>query len=948
MLLSIDYGVPMLPLAFDADTPAGQNTHVSLQAALQHLVDHAPAMVWMTDAADNCVYLNHPGFCCAGQIYGKGLAQWQPFIHPDDAPAVCAHLTQAKALRQEYRVEYRIVKSDGGVRWMLGTGTPKFTPAGEYDGYIGTIMDVSKEHHAFERLAKSEAEYRLLAENTSDLICHCDTEGTYLYVSPSYGRELGLNPSELTGKCAFDYSHPDDVAVLQAEVQRQLDTREPGRVLDVRKRRLDGSYVWMGTKFQVLFDDKGEPTGSVSVSRDITAERDAGRELHRANEQLVTILESIGDAFFSLDKHWRVTYGNQKAAQFIGQARDPALGKYLWEVVPGIEHSTVFTHYERAMASGEAVFFEEYFELLDAWVSVRAYPHEGGLSVFFHDVTKRRQAEQAIRDSEQRLREMIALTPAGYMRTDGQGRVLDVNPALCQMSGYTREEFLGQEVRQFLPVCPMNGAMHVRHGASSGQGRETIIHHKNGHPVYVLANLTIKRDDKGDAVSLMAFVTDITERKQAERRLEELATHDTLTSLPNRVLVNQHLQSLLEEECVDEGLAVMFLDLDGFKEVNDSMGHASGDFLLREVARRLQGLMRSCDMVARLGGDEFVIVAPCEHGKFSASSVAERLLACLADPFLIEGHEVFVSGSLGICMVDDYARTKELLFQNADTAMYRAKASGPGQYCFFEHEMSVEAKLRMTLEHSLRHAVDRGEFELHYQPRVELKTRRLVGVEALIRWNHPQLGRVSPADFIPIAESKGLIVAIGQWVLQEGCRQMKLLMDKYQRPLHVSINLSAHQLKCQDLVEQVTAALCDSGLPPQLLELELTESALIDDVDQSARVLKQLKSYGILLSVDDFGTGYSGLSYLKRFPVDILKLDRSFVHNQPEGISSFDFIKAFVDMAHALKLEVVAEGIETEDTLQLLTNARCDEGQGYLFAKPLPLAELEHFLAALP
>jgi EAL domain-containing protein (putative c-di-GMP-specific phosphodiesterase class I) len=292
--------------------------------------------------------------------------------------------------------------------------------------------------------------------------------------------------------------------------------------------------------------------------------------------------------------------------------------------------------------------------------------------------------------------------------------------------------------------------------------------------------------------------------------------------------------------------------------------------------------------------------------------------------------------------------TKELLFQNADTAMYRMKASGRNGYRFFESEMSVEPKIRMTLEQSLRRALERNEFELHYQPRLDLKTMGIVGMEALIRWNHPQLGRVQPLQFIPIAEERGLIGSIGRWVLDEACMQTKRLMDKFGRPLRVSVNLSARQLKSRDILDQVSASLKKADLPHQLLELELTESAIIEDMDVSAGVLKELKKLGILLSIDDFGTGYSGLSYLRRFPIDTLKLDRSFVEQQADGISNFKFIKAFVDLAHALNLSVVAEGVETSETLQFLREAACDEAQGYLFAHPLPLAELEVFLSRLP
>ena len=329
-------------------------------------------------------------------------------------------------------------------------------------------------------------------------------------------------------------------------------------------------------------------------------------------------------------------------------------------------------------------------------------------------------------------------------------------------------------------------------------------------------------------------------------------------------------------------------------------------------------------------------------------SIAEKLLATLAAPIDIGHQEVIIGASIGISMFPDHARTKELLFQSADTAMYRAKAAGRNGYRFFEAEMTVEARTRMTLELSLRHALARREFELHYQPRIDLRAMSIVGMEALIRWNHPELGLVSPMQFIPIAEETGLIEGIGQWVLQEACLQNQRLMDKFGRALCVSVNMSARQLKCRAIVDQVAAALALAGLKPGLLELELTESALIENIEHTARLLKELKGLGVRIAVDDFGTGYSGLAYLRRFQLDVLKLDRSFVHQQDEDDQNFEFIKAFVDMAHALKLSVVAEGVETSETLQFLRKAACDEAQGYFLAKPLALAEFEAYLSRLP
>jgi diguanylate cyclase (GGDEF)-like protein/PAS domain S-box-containing protein len=453
-------------------------------------------------------------------------------------------------------------------------------------------------------------------------------------------------------------------------------------------------------------------------------------------------------------------------------------------------------------------------------------------------------------------------------------------------------------------------------------------------------------DENRKLIALEGFITDVTEYKHAEARLERLATYDDLTGLPNRTFLNGYLQEVLADPKRNEPLAVMFIDLDEFKQVNDTMGHTPGDMLLRQVALRLQQVMRPDDVVARLGGDEFVVTASCLNGTNSAQIIAQKILSALRVPFIIEGQEVFVSASIGISMAPQDGRTTESLFKSADMAMYRAKKAGRNGFRFFEMEMGEVAKARSALDNALPHALERNEFELQYQPRIDLNTMRVTGMEALIRWNHPELGRVPPLQFIPIAEDSGIIGTIGKWVLEEACAQTKRLNDQLNYPLRISVNLSAKQLKLPDLTEQVQAVLRKTALPPQLLELELTETALIEDMELSAITLKELKCLGVMLAIDDFGTGYSGLAYLQRFPFDVLKLDRTFLMENTDNKNRFKFIKAVLDLAHSLELAVVAEGIETQEILDVLLELSCDEGQGYLFAKPLSLDKLEVFLAS--
>lgn len=681
-----------------------------------------------------------------------------------------------------------------------------------------------------------------------------------------------------------------------------------------------------------------EQTPGLDVEKDQTR-----LALEQAHAHVRTILESIADGFFSVNRNWEITYANTLAAAFVGLERDAPIGRVLWDVAVGLAESPAAPLYRRAMETRESTSFEIFYEPVGVWTSVRIYAHDEGLSVFFQDISERVKSDQLVRDSERRLRQMIEITPAGYVLTDAGGVIREANPALCQLSGYTSEQLVGQGISEMLFQIDQHAAPDARPLGQQAHVFETVIRHRHGHVVHALVNQTIERDDHGVPLSFSAFITDITERKHTESRLEQLATRDVLTGLPNRVWLNQHLKTILDEAGTTASTTVLFIDLNRFKEVNDSLGHAAGDSLLQQVSQRLESCMRPGDVVARLGGDEFVVAANCA-GREAAGAIAQRLLAALTLPFSVHGLEIHVGASIGISLADQDSDTPELLFQNADTAMYRAKAAGDSAYQFFEPEMSQEVKRKLQLEVAIRRALDLGQFELYYQPRVDLRTMRVHGMEALLRWNHPDFGQVSPLQFIPIAEERGHIVAIGRWVLQEACLQTKRFRDKHGLMLQVSVNVSARQLQSGDLVADVEQALLASGLPPDALELELTESALIEDTEQSAMILRRLKQLGITLSLDDFGTGYSSLSYLKRFPVDVMKLDRSFFHEQSFSVGNNNFVKAIVDMAHALGLIVVAEGIETEEVMDALRDAACDGGQGYLFARPLPLREFDKFL----
>jgi diguanylate cyclase (GGDEF)-like protein len=480
-----------------------------------------------------------------------------------------------------------------------------------------------------------------------------------------------------------------------------------------------------------------------------------------------------------------------------------------------------------------------------------------------------------------------------------------------------------------------------------GQGREFFALGKDGREFPVDVSLSPLDTPEGLVVS--AAVRDVTERQRYEAQLEYQATHDGLTGLPNRNLLMDRLsQAILYAQRYQQQVAVLFVDLDHFNVINDSLGHDLGDRLLKIVAGRLTACVRANDTVARQGGDDFVIVLPDLTESEDAAGVAKKIQSALNQPFEIDAHHFEISCSIGISIHPKDGKDVLTLMKNADAAMFRVKNQGRNAFQFFTDELNHRILERMTMEKHLRRTLENGELSLHYQPQMDLSDGRMIGVEALLRWQNPDMGMVSPARFIPLAEETGLIIPIGEWVLQTASRQNKLWQDAGYPPLTMAVNLSPRQFRYPDLIETVTRVLHDSGLEPHCLELEITEGMVMRDVESALSMLHELKGLGVQLAMDDFGTGYSSLSQLKRFPFDKLKMDISFVREVTYDPGSAAIAKTIIAMAHNLDLRVIAEGIETEGQFSYLRDHRCDEMQGFYFSRPLPAVELEQLLREGP
>ncbi|MGE5531847.1 MAG: putative bifunctional diguanylate cyclase/phosphodiesterase, partial [Bacteroidota bacterium] len=553
------------------------------------------------------------------------------------------------------------------------------------------------------------------------------------------------------------------------------------------------------------------------------------------------------------------------------------------------------------------------------------------------DITERRT-------NEERLRQAAAVFESireGVTMTDAQERILMVNRAFSELTGYAPEDVLGQTPRLLKSGRHDRDFYAVMWAAINATGHwhgEVWNRRKNGEIFPQLLSISAVRDEAGRVTHYVGVSTDISQRKDAEARLDFLAHHDPLTRLPNRLLLYTRLQHCLDVSHRErKRLALLMLDLDRFKDVNDSFGHLAGDELLQQVAKRLTVRRRGADTVTRLGGDEFAVLLEALRHPQDAAQVASKIIAALSKPYrLSNGAEVCIGASVGISLFPEHGQTLEALLQQADAALYQAKGEGRGNFKYFSDDLTSAARSRINLEALLRRALIRDELRVHYQPQIEITSGHIVGAEALVRWQEPTEGLIPPSRFIPVAEETGLIAAIGEWVLRETCRQGQQWIEAGLPPLNLAVNLSSHQFRHGDISATVAKVLAETGFPAERLELELTESTVMEREAEAVEILQRLRALGVRLAIDDFGTGHSSLAYLKRFPLDVLKIDKSFVDDIPRLQDDMEIAAAIVALGHTLRLKVLAEGVETAEQLVFLRAQGCDLYQGYYRSQPVP------------
>ncbi len=904
-------------------------------------IDLHPHVPWVGDANGGILETSPAWSRATGLTVEQALGHgWIEALHPDDHDRVLAAVSECASAGQPFDVEMRMRTPDGGWRWHRSRGVPRRNPQGEIDCWFGLMEDVDDRHATLDALRESEALFRSLADDAPAMIWTWSAENIDdCYQSRKWYELTGLTEEDVRANGWISAVHPDDAPGTLARF-KEIQSNPTVMETEYRLRRADGTYARVVDFCKPRFSDSGQFLGYVGTAFDITT-----RYEERETQALIqSLFENSPDGLRLIDTDLRLILSNPTAQRLFGAAASEP-GATLADHLPPADFQRIVTSVPPNWSSPPARLNLTLNGDRPTPVEVILAPVRGEgdrparyLSIW-RDVSGVRAAQAEAAEAADRLLLVLESMAEAVVVVEANGDVSYLNHNARHLFSCEAAETL--HLNDLFP--PTSALFHTKFEEVRRSRTPTSF---EASLKRIERWLAVTVTPTGDGISI--FLSDITERRQAEydnrvaqQKIEHMSLHDALTGLPNRIQFRDRLDRALR--IPQSQPAILSLDLDGFKAVNDAYGHPSGDVLLRHVSSRLRGCLRTGETAARLGGDEFSIVQAHVTKPEDTIALAQRIISRLSQPYDLGGIEVVIGVSIGIAFAAEAGRSADDMIKAADIALYRAKDAGRGTWSRFTNGMEAELKARAELKAALHRAFLQHELELHYQPLVNLRGGHISSFEALLRWNHPERGLIPPSDFVPLAEESGLIRAIGDWVLRTACTEAMNWPD----PITVAVNLSVLQFRSGNLPECVALALRDSGLPATRLQLEITESVLLDDDGANLRALRQLREMGIRVTIDDFGTGYSSLSYLHRFPFDKIKVDRSFVNEMPGGRESKAVLRAVAGLGKSLGIVTTVEGVETELQLAAVTSEGFDEAQGFFFSPPMTGPEVQRKLSAL-
>jgi diguanylate cyclase (GGDEF)-like protein/PAS domain S-box-containing protein len=871
------------------------------------------------------------------------VAQAIAFYAPEAQPRIRAAFEACAREGTPYDLELEIVV-DGARIWVRTTGQAERDDNGRICRLHGACQDISDKKQAEQALARSEQRFRELADAMPHLVWTADSEGHLNFVNRAVVEFTGLSRSQACGEGWYCVMHPDDLAPTLAAWKQAVGQRSLFSVEYRLRFAKSGCYRWCHATAMPALGEHGAIVWYGNTT-DIHDSKRANEELERAARRHLATLESISDAFFTLDRSHRFTYLNPQAELLFGQAREALLGVPVADAFAPAEYGNIFAPALHALGEGATVTVETWSAPLARWIEVRACPSEEGVTVYFRDVSRRREAQEKLR-LKRRAIEACA-NPIAIISAEAPFALVYLNSAFTRITGHAAADvereglaMLWNGDRDQAGLVDLRAAAH---GQRQGHGVIKVLR-RDGGALWLDTYLSPVPDADGRISHFIVVMYDVTAATQYQAELEYQSNYDALTGLANRNLLRDRAEQAIRRAAgAGHQVWLAYVNLDRFKAINDALGHEAGDQVLRTVAQRLQAALRTTDTAARIASDEFVALLGEQADQNAVAARMHAIRQDIAQPILVGTHDIAVTCSIGVAAYPCDSDSVEALINQANLARYQATQSG-APIGFYTSEMNDDAMERLQLENDLRHALERGELEVHYQPQVDAASGRIVGAEALLRWHHPRLGMVPPARFIPIAEETGMIGPIGAWVMHSACVQARAWQDAGLPSVQVAVNLSSRQFYGADLAASVAAVLAETGLAPEWLEIELTEGLAIENVEHAVAIMHALKKVGVKLSIDDFGTGYSSLSHLKNFPIDVLKVDQSFVRNIAHDPGEATIARTIIALGHSLGLRVIAEGVETEEQLGFLRRHQCDMIQGYHFSRPVPAAQFETLL----